>query len=129
MENTRRKIILVDDIKSNLDQGKAILNPYYQVYPAPSAEKLFQHLEKIIPDLILLDIEMPEMNGYEALKKLKADERYSDIPVIFLTAKSEEDSVHEGSTLGAAGCVTKPFSTSQLLECIENSISLRVQSS
>ena len=64
MNNTRGKIILVDDNISNLDQGRKILKPFYEVYPAPSASKLFEILENILPDLILLDIEMPETNGY-----------------------------------------------------------------
>ena len=119
MDDIRKKIILVDDIKSNLDQGRIILDPYYQVYPATSAAKMFKFLEKFIPDLILLDIEMPEMNGYEALKVLKADIKYNTIPVIFLTAKSGEESQRECFDLGAADYVTKPFSTRVLLECIK----------
>jgi len=122
MDSTRKKVILVDDIKSNLDQGRSILDPFYQVYPATSAEKMFKYLEKFIPDLILLDIEMPEMNGYEALKLLKADKNHADIPVIFLTAKSDEDSERKGFALGAADYIVKPFSTSLLLECIERHI-------
>jgi len=122
MSNMREKIILVDDIKSNLDQGRSILDPFYQVYPAASAEKMFKYLEKFIPDLILLDIEMPEMNGYEALKMLKADKNYAGIPVIFLTAKSDEESEHKGFELGAADYMSKPFSAPLLLKRIENQL-------
>ena len=122
MSNERSKIILVDDIQSSLDQGRNILRTFYDVYPAPSAARLFEMLEKIIPELILLDIEMPEMNGYEVIKKLKGDERFRDIPVIFLTSKDDSDSEVEGFDLGAADYVTKPFSPPLLLKRIEKEL-------
>jgi len=118
----RKIIILVDDIKSNLDQGRSILKPFYEVYPASSASKLFTYLEKFIPDLILLDIKMPEMDGYEVIKKLKTDPRFEPIPVIFLTAKSDESSEYIGLSLGAADYVSKPFSAALLLKRIENQL-------
>jgi len=120
----RKKIIIVDDIIANLDQGKNILRTFYEVYPAPSAAKMFEILEKITPDLILLDINMPEMNGYEAIKKLKSDERYTGIPVIFLTALTDSNSEVEGFDLGAVDYVTKPFSAPMLLKRIEKELLL-----
>ena len=122
MSDVRSKIIIVDDNMSNLEQGKNILKTFYAVYPAPSAAKLFEILEAILPDLILLDIDMPEMNGYEAIKKLKDDERFTDIPVIFLTAKSDSDSEMEGFDLGAVDYITKPFSGPLLLKRIKNQL-------
>ena len=118
MDNIRHTIILVDDNVSNLTQGKNILQTFYKVYPAPSAAKLFKTLENVIPDLILLDIRMPEMDGYEAIKKLKADPRYASIPVVFLTALDDEESEMEGFDLGAADYITKPFSAPLLLRRI-----------
>ncbi|MCL1906250.1 MAG: response regulator [Clostridiales bacterium] len=122
MDNTRSKIILVDDIKANLTMGRDLLKTFYEVYPAPSAQRLFELLENITPDLILLDIEMPEMDGYEAIKKLKAEPRFADIPVIFLTSKDDEDSEMEGFDLGAVDYVTKPFSGPLLLKRIVNQL-------
>ena len=122
MSNNRSRIILVDDNLTNLAQGRGILKTFYEVFPAPSAVKLFEILENVIPDLILLDIEMPETNGYETIKKLKADGRFADIPVIFLTAKNDENSEREGFDLGAADYVSKPFSSPLLLKRIENQI-------
>ena len=122
METMRKRIILVDDSISTLDQGRSILKAYYETYPAESAERLFEILENIMPDLILLDIEMPGMDGYETIKKLKADERFFDIPVIFLTAKSDESSESEGFDLGAADYISKPFSMPLLLKRIENQL-------
>ena len=113
---------MVDDNLSNLNQGKEILKPFYRVFPAPSAAKLFETLENITPDLILLDIEMPEMSGYETIKKLKSNLRFESIPVIFLTSKNDDDSETEGLELGAMDYVTKPFSGPRLLKRIENQL-------
>ena len=124
---SRQKVMLVDDNKTNLMMGKKILDEYYDVYALPSAEKLFQFLERVRPDLILLDIEMPNMNGYEAIKVLKADREYEDIPVIFVTAKSGQADEYEGLLLGAIDYVTKPFSASLLLKRIENHMLIQSQ--
>ena len=120
MESPRSKIILVDDNKANLTIGRDLLKTFYEVYPAPSAVRMFELLENVVADLILLDIEMPDMNGYEAAKKLKSDPRYAEIPVIFLTSKDDDDSEMEGFNLGAADYVTKPFSGPLLLKRIMN---------
>ena len=120
MKDSRSRIIIVDDVVANLDQGRNILKTFFSVYPALSAAKLFEILENIIPELILLDINMPEMDGYETIKKLKADERYRDIPVIFLTAISSDESELEGLELGAVDYISKPFSAPLLIKRIEN---------
>jgi len=122
MDNIRRKIMLVDDDRSIRQQGKALLKDMYEVYSLPSAQKLFEVLNIITPDLILLDIKMPEIDGFETIRQLKNSDRFASIPVIFLTASNDEESVIRGSKLGAAGFVTKPFSTSDLAERIERSI-------
>ncbi|MDR3231185.1 MAG: response regulator [Synergistaceae bacterium] len=125
--NTRRKIMLVDDNMANLTMGKNMLKTFYEVFPLPSGAKLFELLEKVIPDLILLDIEMPEMNGYEAIRKLKDNPRLADIPVIFLTARSDENSELEGLSLGAIDYISKPFSAPLLLKRIENHLLITSQ--
>jgi len=127
MDNNRKKIILVDDNASNLSLGRNMLRSFYEVFPAPSGEKLFEVLEKIIPDLILLDIEMPDMNGYDIIKKLKSNNKWKEIPVIFLTAKTDEDSEVMGFDLGAVDYVSKPFSAPRLLKRIANHILIEEQ--
>ena len=122
MDTIRSKIIIVDDSMANLTMGRNMLKTFYEVYPAPSAAKLFEILENVRADLILLDIEMPEMSGYEAIKKLKADKRFENIPVIFLTAKNDEDSELEGLDHGAVDYIAKPFSGPLLLKRIENQL-------
>ena len=122
MGNKRNKIVMVDDARANLTLGRNLLKTFYEVYPVQSVKGLFELLESIVPDLILLDIEMPETDGYEALKMLKADERYSEVPVIFLTSKDDEESEMEGFDLGAADYVKKPFSGPLLLKRISNQL-------
>ena len=110
MPQGRKKVILVDDNPINLKLARNTLMGKYDVFTVPSAEKLFQFLEKNLPDIILLDVLMPEMDGYDAIRVLKKDPRTADIPVVFLTSKSETVSELEGFTLGAVDYITKPFS-------------------
>ncbi|GHV53744.1 response regulator [Deltaproteobacteria bacterium] len=119
-ESERKKVLLVDDNMTNLTMGKDMLKDYYKMYPVPSAGIMFDLLEDMIPDLILLDVEMPDINGYEAIKRLKSAPKWADIPVIFLTSKTDEGSELEGLSLGAIDYVTKPFSAPLLLKRIEN---------
>jgi len=118
----RARIIIVDDNISNLTQGRNILKSFYEVFPAPSAEKCFEILENVLPDLILLDVAMPDKNGYETIKELKAHPKYRDIPVIFLTAKTDYDSELLGFDLGAADYIRKPFNPPLLLKRIEKEL-------
>jgi len=120
--------VLVDDNIATLNQGKSLLQAFYKVYTVQTAATLFENLEYDIPDLILLDVEMPEMDGFETIAKLKADVRYKDIPVIFLTSKSDEESERRGFSLGAVDYITKPFSGPLLQKRISNQILyMRVQ--
>ncbi|MCL2008573.1 MAG: response regulator [Treponema sp.] len=119
MSEDRKKVILVDDNPINLKLARNTLMGKYDVFTVPSAEKLFQLLEKTIPDIILLDVMMPEMNGYEAIKILKNNEQTAHIPVIFLTAKSDTNSELEGFVHGAVDYVSKPFSPQLLLKRVD----------
>ncbi|MCL1985891.1 MAG: response regulator [Betaproteobacteria bacterium] len=123
MKNSRYNIMLVDDDKATMSMGRNMLKTFYKVYPVPSAVKFFEIIETILPDLVLLDINMPEMNGYETIKKFKADQRFMDIPVIFLTVNTDEDSELEGLNLGAVDYITKPLSGPLLLKRIATQLS------
>ena len=119
MNLTKKTIIMVDDNLTNLTVGNNSLGSHYNTITMNSGARLLKTLEKIIPDLILLDVDMPEMNGYETLSILKSKPEYADIPVIFLTAKSDTASELEGLSLGAIDYITKPFSPPLLLKRIE----------
>ena len=127
MEKTKEIILMVDDDITNLTVARNNLSDNYQVLTAPSGEKLFVLLERVTPDLILLDIEMPEMNGYEVLEKLKNNVDTSHIPVIFLTSKIDPKSEIQGLNLGAVDYITKPFSRDLLIKRIDLHIELEKQ--
>jgi len=120
MDSSRKKIMMVDDDLVILKIGKQFLKDKYDVFPIPSAAKLFQALEKITPDVILLDMFMPDTGGIETIKRLKADERYAGIPVIFVTSVDDEQSTTENLKLGAFSSLAKPFSAEELRDCISN---------
>ena len=118
MASEKKLLFMVDDNPANLRIGKNVLSAEYVVATAPSAAKMFSLLEKNRPALILLDIDMPEMDGYEAIKILKSKPETAGIPVIFLTGKTEAGVEAAGRSLGAAAYVTKPFEPEALHKCI-----------
>ena len=126
-ELSKQKIMLVDDNMANLAIAKGMLEELYDFYPLPSASRLFKFLEHVKPDLILLDVDMPDMDGYGIIKILKADQKYADIPVIFITARTEEADELKGFALGAVDYVTKPFSAAILARRIENQLLIQKQ--
>jgi putative two-component system response regulator len=119
-----KTIFVVDDSDVNLIKEKQALEERYRVFTMPSAAKMFFLLEKITPDLILLDIEMPEMDGFTAMEILKQNENTAKIPVIFLTATVDENIEARGFQLGAVDFITKPFSKLALINRIENHLNI-----
>ena len=119
MLEDRKKVILVDDNPINLKLARNTLMGKYDVFTVPSAEKLFQLLEKAVPDIILLDVLMPGMSGYDAIKILKNNPRTAGIPVIFLTSKADTNSELEGFIQGAVDYISKPFSPQLLLRRVD----------
>jgi len=117
-------IYVVDDNDTNLSMAKEVLLEHYKVITLPSAAKMFAFLEKVAPDLILLDIEMPEMDGFEALSRLKKNAAYADIPVIFLTSMSDTEMEVRGFQLGVVDFITKPFSEPVLLNRIKTHLNI-----
>ena len=120
----QKTVFLVDDNATNLTVAEEALVKYYRVIALSSAAKMFIALEKFKPDLILLDIEMPEMSGFEAMKKLKTSSLYSEIPVIFLTGRTDSVSEAHGIELGAVDFILKPFTEPVLLNRIKNHLQI-----
>ena len=127
MEGTRKKIVIVDDNASNLATIRELLKPYYEVYPAPSAIKLFTVIGNMVPDLVLLDIDMPGMSGYEVMQVMNENPRFKDIPIVLVTGKDDLESEIEGFNLGALDYITKPFSGVLLLRRINNLLLIEEQ--
>jgi putative two-component system response regulator len=120
----QKTIFVVDDNDTNLSVAKEALKEQYQVMTMPSAAKMFTILEKITPDLILLDIEMPEIDGFEALKRLKGNSVLSSIPVMFLTGMSDASVEVRGFQLGVVDFITKPFSAPVLTNRIKTHLDI-----
>jgi len=118
MDTKRKTIFLVDDDMTNLTIGKKALAGSYNVFTLNSGAVLLEMLENLQPDLILLDVNMPEMDGYEAIRLVKQG-KHAGIPVIFLTALSNEEMELKGLSMGAIDYITKPFSAPLLLKRLE----------
>ena len=119
------RIAVIDDDKGNLKVAKRILSLYgYTVDCLDSGEELLEYVKNTTPDLILLDLHMNGMNGFETIQKLKAGHHARHIPVIFLTADNDADTEAKALTAGAADFVGKPFVASVLLLRVKNTIEL-----
>ena len=115
-------IFVVDDNDTNLVAAREALKNHYRVMTLPSAFRMFAMMEKMTPDLVLLDIEMPEMDGFEALIRLK--ESRADIPVVFLTSIIDVEVEVKGFQLGVVDFITKPFSAPVLINRIKTHLEI-----
>ena len=120
----QKTILIIDDVKFNIRAAQDVLGDTYNVIGALSAEAGFKILEKTIPDLILLDIIMPETDGHDVLRKLKSTPLYKNIPVIFLTADSNPETEVEGFNEGIVDYITKPFIAAVMKKRIQTQIEL-----
>ena len=118
-------ILAVDDTPENLDVVKGILSDDYIVKAATSGAMALKIIDKQAPDLILLDIMMPDMDGYEVCRRLKADAATAGIPVIFLTAMEQTTDEAQGFALGAADYITKPVNPPILKARVGTHIALK----
>jgi DNA-binding response OmpR family regulator len=119
-------ILIVDDTPTNLQVLAEMLKERgYKVRPAPSGKLALQGAQSEPPDLILLDINMPEMNGYEVCERLKADEKLKGIPVIFISALTETMDKVNAFAVGGVDYVTKPFQFEEVQARVETHLQLR----
>ena len=119
-------LLLVDDNTKNLQILGSVLNEHgYKVAMAKDGPTALTMAAKLKPDLILLDVMMPEMDGFEVCKHLKEDEVTAAIPVVFVTAKTEVDEIVKGFTLGGVDYVTKPFNREELLVRIKTQVDFK----
>ncbi len=118
-------ILIVDDVPKNLQVlGSILSSEGYHFTPATNGKQALKIIEKRHPDLILLDIMMPEMDGYEVCKILKSASRTKDIPIVFLTAKTETEDIVKGFDLGGVDYITKPFNSAELLTRIRTHLEI-----
>ena len=120
-------ILVVDDTPTNLDIMREVLSPHYRVRLAKNGREALILSQKQLPDLILLDIMMPDMDGYEVCRRLKSNPMLADIPVIFVTAMSEQDDERKGFDVGAVDYITKPIRPAIVLARVKTHLSLHNQ--
>ncbi len=119
-------ILIVDDTPDNLNLLSSILSKAgYKVYPAPSSKLALRFIQSNLPDLILLDIMMPGMDGYEVCERLKASPQTQDIPIIFISALHEIFDKVKAFSLGGVDYIIKPFESQEVLARVENQLRLR----
>jgi len=114
-----KTIFVVDDNGINLMKADEALTDHFNVITISSAYTMFELFNDVIPDLILLDIMMPDISGFDVLERLKADVRYAKIPVIFLTSMNDTAEEARGYEMGAVDFIKKPFSKPILLDSIK----------
>jgi len=121
---SKMRIMVVDDVKANIDILIETLANDYKVSVAMDGESALEDIKTNLPDLILLDIVMPDINGYEVCQRLKRDPATKNVPIIFVTSKSDESDETKGLELGAIDYITKPFSPSIVRARVRTHLSL-----
>jgi DNA-binding response OmpR family regulator len=120
------RILIVDDTPANIQMLMAILKEQgYQLSAATNGRQALAAIEKVRPDLVLMDVMMPEMDGYEACRQIKLLPAGRDLPIIFLTAKTDTADIVRGFELGAVDYVAKPFNAHELLARVSTHLTLR----
>ncbi len=123
---TKSNIYIVDDIQENIQVlGNILMENGFNIQIARNGEQALTGIRKKIPDLVLLDVSMPGLNGYEVCESLQADDDTREIPVIFLTARSEKADIVKGFQVGGVDYITKPFNTEELLARVKTHLELK----
>ena len=127
MDAGGNSVLIVDDENMNMFALTHILRPEYTVYAAKNGRSAIRIAKKQMPDVILLDILMPEMDGYEVLSELKNDEETRNIPVIFITGLINPEDEKKGLEMGAADYISKPFNAENVRKKVRNQIQILKQ--
>ena len=122
IDDKKYKVLIVDDEDTNLMVLRYILESEYDVLTSKSGRGAINAAFTFLPDIILLDIVMPEVDGFEVLETLKNDDRTKDIPVIFVTGVRDENKQIKSKEMGAADYIIKPFSTPTVEEKVRNQL-------
>lgn len=123
----RSRLLVVDDQQVNVQALYQALSAEHQIFVATSGEQALSLCQAKQPDLVLLDVVMPGIDGFEVCRRLKADPRTRDIPVIFVTASNEEEAETHGLELGAADFITKPISPAIVRARVRTQLTLKAQ--
>ncbi len=121
----KETVLIVDDTETNIDILLGLLENHYDVVVAMDGESALEIVQEEAVDLILLDIMMPGMDGYEVCERLKAEEKTANIPVVFITAKNDEHSIERAYKTGGVDYVSKPFLPTELLMRVQTQLEYR----
>ena len=120
MKNSQ-KILVIDDSNTNIVLLEAILETRgYKIMTALSVKEAIPMIEKELPDLILLDLLMPEVNGFDFLEKIKNEEKFQGIPVIIVSALTDDENINRTMEMGAVEFIKKPVNIERLVSRVEN---------
>lgn len=122
MVRAKKSILIVDDVTTNLKCLGEICKDFYSVSMAKSGEQALSLMKKVHPNLVLLDVKMPGMDGFETMQKMFEQPEYADIPVIVLSADADESSKERSLAIGAKDYITKPYEPEVLLDKIAANI-------
>lgn len=127
MAEQTSKVLIVDDIRTNVEFIRDILDTvdHVESMGVYNGREALEAVKSFAPDLILLDVAMPELDGFEVCRRLKKDPAYSDIPIIFLTARVQKEDIIEGFETGAVDYIAKPFNLTELLQRVQTQLELR----
>ena len=114
MGNSKHSVLIVDDQRVNIMEISKALRPDFKVYATGNGKDALAVVEEQQPDVILLDVQMEDMTGYDIITALKSSKKTKDIPVIFITGRTDSESEEKALALGAADYIRKPFSPSIL---------------
>lgn len=120
------KVLIVDDTEANIDILIEALGNDYDITVAMDGETALESLKEEIPDIILLDIMMPDIDGYEVCRRIKENKKFSEIPIIFLTAMTDIESKAKGFELGAVDYITKPLDIFEVKNKVNNYLYLKL---
>ena len=125
MKAPKHLIMIVDDSTTNINILAGTLGDHYRLIVAKTGQTALEHLSQQLPDLILLDVMMPGMDGFDVCRRIKADAKTKDVPIIFITAMEEPDQKTRGFALGAVDYITRPFHATEVMARVRTHISLR----
>ncbi len=126
MSDGKKTLLVVDDTPANIQLVVGLLRGQYKVKAATNGKKALEIAATVPPpDLIILDVVMPEMDGYEVCRRLREDRATAAIPVLFLTGNTDEAERERGLALGASDYVSKPVDPDALLSCVEACLTSR----
>ncbi len=126
MEDMKKfNILIVDDVPTNIDVlMKTLKKKEYSIFVAPSGKVALELIPKINPDLVLMDVMMPEINGYETCQKIKENPEFKNLPILFITAKADEADIVKGFEMGGVDYIKKPFQQEEVLARIASQIKI-----